>query len=88
MAGLVELLNTKRSDTLPELHNHLGWDQKGPLAKEEASIGSNADIGETDDDHESASRHLDKFQACGAQCFHLARAYYILDFVRLGYPQF
>lgn len=75
MAGLVARLNARRAPGLPELENHVGWAQKGPLAKGDAAANV------------TQSRHLDKFAACGRRCFDLARTYYAADFSVLGYPQ-
>ena len=80
MDGLVDMLNAQRNPDLPPLDSTLGWEQKGPLAKDSTSIT------DTNGGAQEQSRHLQKFMECGATCFNLARTYYRGDFELLGYP--
>lgn len=75
MSSLLGELNARAAPSLPALENKVGWQQKGPLAK-------NADLA-----NKAQSRHLDKFATCGETCFDLVRTYYAADFAALGYPQ-
>ena len=42
MDGLIESLNSQRLSGLPELDKHIGWDQKGPLAKDSSDDGNDS----------------------------------------------
>jgi hypothetical protein len=88
VAGLVDLLNSRRPADLPPLQNNVGWEQKGPLVDEPSPyVAAKSDGNISAEVPHKMSRHYDKFKACGRRCFDLARAYYSGDFEILRYPQ-
>lgn len=55
MNGLIDLLNGQRLSGVPELDKHIGWDQKGPLAKDGGnSDGDSQDGSATPDSSDTA----------------------------------
>ena len=82
--GLIKIINDRRPADQPALENEIGWKQQGPLVSPKRFGGK--DGGEEVEANNSTSRHLAKYQACGAKCFDYARLYYQQDFEVLKYP--
>jgi hypothetical protein len=78
-SALLRYINARKDPSLPPRANNVGWEQKGPVAKENATPGQLSV-----DTHQS--RHLEKFLQCGTRCLALVQEYYRQDFELLQYP--